>query len=71
MSKKKRSNGNGGTTRAAAAAHNVPGEAGAQPSASEQAKGVTLSSADPRPTDKARLDKLEKMVDQLAIKVGI
>lgn len=49
--------------------------AGAQPGATEQAEGVTLSAADPRPGSaaghNARLESLEAKVHQLCIKVGI
>jgi len=56
-----------------AGARNQPGDPESQPSASEQAEGVTVSAADPRPAGDhgRRLDTIEKQIAQLAIKVGL
>lgn len=58
---------------AGAAARNVAGT-GAQPSATEQAEGVTVSAAAPHPAgriSREEFDSLEKKVHQLCIKVGV
>lgn len=57
--------------RRAAAPKNEPGDTTAQPSAAEQAEGVTMSAAEPVPFDRAEFDSLKKIVHQLAIKVGV
>lgn len=52
-------------------ASNQPGDTANQPSASEQAEGVTMSSANPKAVSRAEFRTLEQKVDQLCIKVGI